>query len=474
MEQDISNFIITPPKNYSTVNLINEQKWAVYCIDNPISSFDVSLDKVLNYDCRKILETVQYLYNSNLSVTPDEISSIFQVKNINIPHLAIKSLMGEYKDFSNIEFIKQQINDNFISYTYIPKIMKDVYETLNTGNCLDKGKIKDLSNELNKTLFENEKTHILEDTEKLRKDYIQILNDRKLNMVQHSLGFRTLDKHITRPAAAGEITAIVGLKGSGKSIFVKSMEYGLINLQTCVLSLNLEMTKESNLDRAMSILGDIPITDLQLKNIPEKTSSILYSTLNKFAMNKYYLYSDESTMSLNDLNIYITKAKQEFKKKGVLQSEYMVVTIDLLEQITNFSQAKNVGEIKNAMNILHSIAKSQKVHIVIVLQANENKIRGTTFKKIDDLQYYKIGLEDIYGSSAYGERSRVVISLSRPKHLQLLFFPEKTEEIALMTDIINLNCIKQNDGKLFFERFTFAENFQIYPYRDDVVVSPSI
>ena len=90
------------------------------------------------------------------------------------------------------------------------------------------------------------------------------------------------------------------------------------------------------------------------------------------------------------------------------------------------------------------------------------------FKKSEDLDYYKIGIEDVFGGSGYASRSRIVLSLQRPKHLKMMFFPERNEEWEFEEDIINCNCVKQNDNKLFFTKFIFDETFRIMPRLNEI------
>ena len=102
-----------------------------------------------------------------------------------------------------------------------------------------------------------------------------------------------------------------------------------------------------------------------------------------------------------------------------------------------------------------------------VIQANENKFRGgKIFKKPDELDFYKVGLEDIEGSASFAQRCRVIMTLTRPLQLKKRYFPEQMEQWEIETDFINCNIVKQNDGAEGFIQFVFGDNFNIYPFKD--------
>ncbi|GAI84504.1 unnamed protein product, partial [marine sediment metagenome] len=231
-----------------------------------------------------------------------------------------------------------------------------------------------------------------------------------------------------------------------------------------VLDLDLEMSEDSSSDRMMAMRGGFSLPFLLAQEKEKNMKAQLLRTLEIFKRNKYYHYFNEPNISLDDVDALITKSKRMFRDTGVIKGEddYIFVTIDLLEMVKDFSVPIQ-ERLFPAINKLHYIAKKQKCHIFFTLQGNENKIRSTKFTNPEDLDWYKIGMEDIFGSSAYASRARVMLSLQRPKHLRYMFFPDRIDEWELDEDIINCHCIKQNEGQLFFQQYVFGKNFKIYP-----------
>ena len=252
------------------------------------------------------------------------------------------------------------------------------------------------------------------------------------------------------------------------SIFCKNIENKLINQGTCVLSVNLEMGKIQTVDRLFSVRHSIPMEDLINPQKNPDTLRKIELGISKFEKLKNYTYFPESFLTLDGLDNLIAEAKIRFKNSNVLpKDDYMVVVVDLLTMIKEFSGA-SPAESDRAVDTLNEIIKRQNIHLIAVVQANENKFRGgKLIKNPEDLDFYKIGLEDIKGASALAQRSRVVLSLNRPLLLKKHFFPELADEWAFATDLIKLNCIKQNDSSLFTSQFILAPNMRIFEYIEE-------
>jgi hypothetical protein len=249
------------------------------------------------------------------------------------------------------------------------------------------------------------------------------------------------------------------------SIFAKHIENNLINKGVCVLSFNLEMSKESSIDRLLCIRERIPLKDMQQPGMTPRLKAVIQRGLTSISKLLNYIYCPDEYMDFYTLDASIHKAKNMFRENKVLpDDEYMVIIIDLLDMVKGFDDPK---EIKTSMDELHRLARKHKIHIIGLVQANENKFRnGKIFKNPEELDYYKIGLEDIYNGSSYGARARVVISLNRPLFMKRRFFPELEERWELEDDLILVNVVKQNDGYLSQTKFVFGENFMITPFEE--------
>jgi intein/homing endonuclease len=160
-----------------------------------------------------------------------------------------------------------------------------------------------------------------------------------------------------------------------------------------------------------------------------------------------FIFYPAASMSLTELNSYLYKAKNEFRKRGVLgpNDNYCILYFDTLDMIDEFSGVDAYG-IKYGVNKLHSILRQHQCFAVNLLQLNENIIRAKKPKELEDVKKIRFTKEDIEGGASYASRSRVVIIGTRPKAMMKSFFPEEKELIDLEEDIMYLSIDKQNDG----------------------------
>lgn len=451
-------------ESFKEVNLKNEQKYVSYLMHNFKEAFSFPLDNFLNINLRHIVEAIQNLNTLDLSYNHDEILILLSDIDSTIDKSQLENIYNTFDNFDNIDFIKKRIKETYLKHNINNTILQDIVVNTNHAGDLDYKKLRDLGNTLIYGLSEVEGKLNIKTAEDLAINYIETINKREEGISQRSLGFAPLNKSITRPAANGEMTGLVSFKGMAKSIFTKTINNILINNRVPVLDLDLEMPEDSSMDRLMAMRGGHSLSELLMQEKEEKMKIRLQRDIELFKRNPYYHYFNEPNISLNDVDALIYKSKAMFRKDNILKGDddYIFVTIDLLEMLQDFSVPKPEKLIP-AINRLHYIAKKHNIHIFFTLQANENKIRSMKFSRPEDLEYYKIGFEDIYGSAVYGGRARVMLSLQRPLHLKNMFFPERMEEWDLEEDIINCHCFKQNDGGLFFQKYVFGKNFKIYP-----------
>jgi len=451
-------------KSFKEINLKNEQKYTSYLMRNSKESFSLPIEHILNPHIKNIIKAIQELSSSNLKYSHDELLIFLSKIDSSVNKEQLEDIYNAFDNFENIDFIKQEIRKCYIKSHVNKEILEDILVNTTQAGEYDCNKLKELGNFLIYNVSElNDKLNI-KTSEDLAVNYVKTLEKREQGITKRSLGFSILDKALTRPAADGELTGLVSFKGMAKSIFTKTINNLKINNKEPVLDLDLEMTEESSMDRMLSMRGGHSLFSLISKDKDERIKARINRDIEVFKRNPYYHYFNESGITLDDVDALIFKSKAMFREKGILKAneDYIFVTIDLLELVKDFS-IPAYEKLSPAINKLHEIAKRHKVHIFFTLQANENKIRSMKFSNPGDLDYYKIGFEDIYGSAVYAGRARVILSLQRPKHLKYIIFPDKIDEWELEEDIINLHCIKQNDGNLFFQQYVFGKNFRIYP-----------
>lgn len=262
---------------------------------------------------------------------------------------------------------------------------------------------------------------------------------------------------------------------SHNTIFSNNQKNYLVNKGICVLEFQFDMPDEAVDDRIIGLRGNIPLNDLDNgklltvdRHVNKKISGVLSDLENKHN----YLRFSEGTASIDEIDYYIYEAKSYFRNHGVLpDDEYIFIIFDTVEMIQDFVNSSGVQQIKNCIEKLHVINKKHNCHMFNLLQANENKLRGgNMFKKPEQLDYYTIGMEDIHGSSAYGMRSRLILSAQRPVYMKKQFFPEH-EDFPLWEeddDLYVIRSIKLNSGEPYRVEFVLdPHTLKLYPLKKD-------
>ncbi len=457
-------------ENYSArCNHHNENVLCSYYMHNLSKVTGAKVERFNRKESHRIIRALQKMNENGNTFSLDLlVSQIYTIDNHNFKYSELNDIYTLYTDFANIEENEKILYNDWVKSQLAEKITEDIWVKTQQADLIDFDELNDLADRIKEIVHATGEEKKLLTTEDLSIEHLSVLDDRASGKRNRSLGFNELDSKLTKPAAGGEITLAVAQKGSGKSIFVKNIENILINKNVPVLSFNPEMTSESSTDRLICIREDINILDLQNPYSNPRKKARIERAIERFSNLKSYLYCSDVLLSLDNIDSSIYKAKSHFKSLGFLaDDEYMVVTIDLLSMVSDFGDLTPT-EIEVAMNKLHIIARKHNIHVIGVIQANENKFRnGKMFKKSDELDYYKIGLEDIKGGSAFAERARVVLTLHRPLFMKRRFFPEMEDVWQLEEDIMWVNCIKQNDGDIFSLRMLFGSNFRIMPFADD-------
>jgi hypothetical protein len=414
----------------------------------------------LLYTCIKEINDTEY--KCDLTLLYDTVKK----KNSNIDKSEIERILNIEVNIDNIKLLFVKLKDFYVENEILKKVELIAAKTLEKKE-LDRTGIKDLSQILEKDLNDLGDNENLIDTKEMAIRYREEMQKRQKGDRVRSLGYASLDKLVTRPGAPEEATLLVGLKNIGKSLFKVNQENNLINNDVCVVSFNPEMPMISNMDRLISIRSGISIFDLLKKDKDEQLQKQIEREIRRFEQIPNYLYYEDATLDIYSIRDRIRKAKQIFSDRGVLpDDEYIFATIDTFDMIEEFEDA-DPRHIKGGMNKFHRLVlRKEKIHGYLLLQGNENKLRGgKLFKKPDDLDYYKIGVEDIEGGAAFAAKARLVLSINRPVQMKKMLFPERIDEWNMELDLLNIAGVKQNDGKLFFTQFSFGDNMRIYPYQ---------
>ncbi len=447
----------------------DEKYFLAYIIKNPQESNLLSATDLKSFKARQFYNTIYKLY------TEDNISqydiNLIQRNNIKLESDYIEAVFRiRLKDREYLNHCVKNIKDYDIKLNIGNVIEKFLTQITDNGN-LNYETVRQLANDILQSTTRLDDDSVLRTYDKLTASYRDTLRKRAEGLSKKSYGFKSIDRLIIRPSSAGEMTTLFGMKGSGKSLLVKCIENMLVNSNIPVISINLEMTEESNMDRKISVATNYSLRELLDPEFLNSEDNIKFieESLERLNEKKNYIYYGESEITLNELDSVLTKAKQYFKDNGVLPvDEYMFVTIDLSEQIEELS-GKAGTELKPGVNRLLQLAKKHKCHILNVLQSNENLFRaGKMFSTPESIDNFSLQPEMVEGGSVYAARSRVVFAVNRPLLLKRRFFPQREEEWNIETDLLWLNCVKQNDsnGTLGRTPFCFGDSsFRLIPYK---------
>jgi replicative DNA helicase len=453
-------------------NFDNEAKILCYFMYNLQEVYSVNADYFLYSENRDVYAGIRLIKERSLEFDVQTIVTLI-ISDINsstqITYEKINRIYKGFNEFRNIQFCIQLLKDDYVKSVTTKKLFREVVNIVSNRTILNIDKLLTTSQSIVNTLtnIKENSDDILMTSEVFSKRYLETIEKRLKGEMVRSLGHSSLDEVVLRPGASGEITYIAGESGSGKSIFVQDIEQKLIKKKICVIKFSIEMDFESSFDRYLSLNENYNIRDLQLKNQP--TPRFL-DKLKKSAENlenlKYYIFSRSPDIRLDRLDSLIIMAKQKFRDMGVLpEDEYVMVVIDLINMLKGWGETPQ--EIESCNNELLRIAKRNQVHILGVLQTNENSLRSgkQVFKKPEELDHYKLTLKDIKNASAYKERARVVLILNRPLLLKKRFFPDMNEIWESELDIINCSIAKQNEGDIPMLRF-------VYDYQDSYRITP--
>jgi hypothetical protein len=445
----------------------HEKLFISYILKENSAIIKLPYEYLTDYYCKEFYKSILKIKEDQLILTQDLLEE-FCKKNIVEFDINIFNDFFTEKDFSNIDYSIFKVKENFFKRELAEDLNKVVGEFIISKKDVNINSVKKLISSVNENLLGMESDKQLLTTEDIGRDYRTILLNRKKGTIKRSLGSPELDKKLIRPANAGEMNLLLGMKGGLKSTIALNWENYLINSGICVLSFNPEMEAETNYDRLVSMRSSIDIEDLVSAEKDRRLEGRIENTLQGLEDNPYYLYNSDADLDFNKVDSLISKAKQIFKERGVLpEDEYIWTKFDTFDMLSEFDGA-DPKRIKANVNIFHRLIRRQRIFALLLMQANENKIRGEIkFKKPEDLDWYKLGKEDIEGGAAYASKARVVLAINRPNYLKKEFFPEQMEEWNLEPDIINIHSAKLNDGNPFFLQFVRGDCYRIEPYKPD-------
>lgn len=445
----------------------HEKLFLSYCIKDCSSIIKLPYDHFTDNTCKNIYKNIIDIKEQQLTLTQDLLNE-FCKRSISEFESVTLSTFFEDKDYSNLEYSIFKVKENFFKRKLADDLDKVIGSFIIDKKDVNLNSVKKLIDSVNDNLLGMESDKQLLTTEDIGKEYRNIMQIRKQGIRRRSIGSPEVDKKLLRPANAGEMNVLMGMKGGLKSTICKNWENYLINSGICVVSFNPEMEAETNYDRLFSMRSGIDSDQLVSPDKDRRLEDRIERAIQGLEEIPNYIFNSDADLDFNKVDSLLSKAKQIFKERGVLpEDEYMYTSYDTFNMLKEFDGAKP-EVIQANVNKFHRIIRRQRVFALLLLQANENKIRGgLKFKKPEDLDWYKLGKEDIEGGAAYASKARVVFAINRPNYLKKEFFPEQMEEWNLEPDIINIHTAKLNDGEPFFLQFARGDCYRIEPYKPD-------
>lgn len=363
------------------------------------------------------------------SINPDVFDEIenYEIEESNYPY---------YVSRIKEEFVKDQLKNH---------ILKETMVAVGESGSFDVEAFEELARMMREKigfLRGNNGIHTVSGPE-LQQAYEEILAERVSLSQCIPSGDSELDSFLYgRGFIPGTIAIIYGPSGVGKSIFALNLVNKQINKGIHSIYVSLEMGKEPTLDRLVALRTDIPIEDLvvptedQREHITERARR----ELEKLKRNTNFVMTDNPKMNIAELSNLIDKYKKEWGTNRI------IVTVDLMTMLKDFSGDNKASVYEDAMNSLHEVVKQHRVALIGVVQARRPQDK-VVVKTKEDLKKFKPTIEQLKNSSALEERARVVLGVFRAKHFGIRALPQN-KEIQSMTDLMEVSILKNNMGRL--------------------------
>lgn len=277
------------------------------------------------------------------------------------------------------------------------------------------------------------------------------------------------DPHLDEIVADGPFPGTVGLfvaaSGMGKTAFVTHLFNGFINAGIPTGFFSLEMGAIMTYDRWMSDRTQIPYSEITNPEDEQTYESVrvrLEQEKQELDKNANVFFCEDAGVGLMDIERAIIKFQEKIGQK------YCVVFLDLITMVKEFSKsAQNMAQaIEIAINLTSAMAKRLGCHIIGTAQIGRGVEEGRCSDP-EDVEHFRPMVNDIKNSNALLERCRYVISLFRKKYYLEKYFGDDQELLDSTNDVIEINTLKQNNGKLARRYYSFyGPTFSVTPLLD--------
>jgi len=445
---------------------IVEQQIFHYCLEHPEKVIEIRENYFLSSEGYDLYETLLDLYRNNISFTDENILSYGNRVNEGItPALlsAIREVPYDVKAWDHYRFLVQEA---YAKDRLQTNLLKDGLTSVTVKGRLDVDKLQDIVYEIQECInLAKGRASSVKSISEMFDSYQNVLAQRVDGSAFYDTGCSLLNMALPTGFAPTEITTIFGSTGIGKSTYSLYLINRLINKMIPCFYVSLEMSETATMDRWMASRMRVPLQELFSKR--GQIDESIYERVNlertKLEHSRKFAFIDETSISVTSLEKMINQVKLK------LQTDYMVVFVDLATMLEDFSD-KSWLAYEQAMNNLHQVAKRTRVHLVLIVQANNKSLEKTRPSTIEGLRIFRPMISSIRNSGAIADRSRQVISVYRQHYYAQKFFPEDPL-VQEEDDIMDIQILKCSNGAIgtTLHYLYDGELFRVYPIPEGYV-----
>lgn len=450
------------------MDYLNEKLLISYLLHNTNKLHEVNTDEFIAKESKAIVEAIKEYNQKDLSFSFSTLTALARKHDETIDFSLIESIYNTYQDFTNLSYHQTLQSDIYLKNVVQNNIFETIYSDTKKQGKLDRDKLLKNLDKVKTIVSDHSDQKSFYTTTEWMDLHRRGDQDRQNDKFPKTSGYPTLDRKMGSSFLAGDFVTTAAPPGMGKSIFTMNMIYQWITKGYPVLSLNTEMGEVVNADRLIGLVGGIPNNEIIKRDRSEEVSILIEKTRQTISSIPNLFYSSQESLYIDDIDRMISLAKEKFMDLGVWnhKNPYMILTLDLFDLLLDIKR-KSPDEIGKAIDDFHRMLRKHKINGLpyvagdVVTQIGENLFRDTSFRNRfstpDDLDNFVFTAFDIFGSSAFNQRTRLMFTLSRPSHLKTLFFPEESvrwEEDPKENYII-VNIAKNNYGGVGTVKFWF-------------------
>lgn len=413
-------------------------------IDNPgITIKELSIDSFPHKKARAVYKALNLLQDGGEEINEGSLLREANRLDSTVDQSMIRQVMAYKTDMTNLQSAVSTLRGGSVKYR-LGKVLSKIKEKIESPDSVDATSLSGLLFEAQEAIATGNKRYITKTIAECIDDYKQELALRRAGRY-YNFNDPFLDSVLTKRAAPGQVILLAGATGTGKSAYGLNLITNMIEADIPCMYFSLEMDTVSTMDRFMAMRTEIPVAEWYKTGTEiDPLMKILDDTKEEIG-DRRYEFVDDPTIGLDAIQHLI----REFKIKHKI--DYACIYIDLITQVKEFIDLKTskgtlATTIEMAVNRLNAIAKKENVCIVAIAQMNRDA-DSTRINDLTQLNSLRPTLNNVKNSGALGERSRVVLSVFRPKYYAERLFPDN-DDVEFMPDELEVQVLKQSMGKV--------------------------